>query len=359
MLSRRIKQHIKAPLHIFKAGGHIGFESVLEKELCLLGIAECEVQNGAVYFKAKLENVWQLIALSRCARGFEMKIAEFHCENFGKLEQKIKNIPWELYLPQATDLEINIKSEKSRLYHKKAIEEKIRNNVNFGGKLNVKLNNDVCVIWLDLCGEPLYKRGERWVEEAPLQETLAASILLYADFAKYEKLIDPMAGSGVFSLEAAKWRSNSKIKLERDFDFMKMPAFREGAFNNFLQKAEQPFALKENEKYEILCSDKNPKAVETIKHNGMQVFCADFFSLPPAENALLVLNPPYGKRLGKEKSLYKEIAKKIEKDFSKCGAVILRPPWESIGKNYSQLQTYNGGLRIAVSCRFLLPHKHL
>jgi putative N6-adenine-specific DNA methylase len=342
MLSRRIKQHIKAPLHEFKAGAHIGFESTLAKELSLLGIAECEAQNGAAHFKAKFEHVWQLIALSRCARGFEMKIAEFHCENFGKLEHEIKNIPWELYLPQAAELKIDVKSEKSRLYHKKAIEERF--NINFGGKLNVKFKNDVCSIWLDLCGEPLYKRGERWVENAPLQETLAASILLYADFAKYEKLLDPMAGSGVFSLEAAKWRdSHAGLPLRRDFDFMKMPAFREAAFNNFLQKAKQPFAT--DEKYEILCSDKNPKAVKTMIHNGLQAVRADFFSLPPAENALLVLNPPYGKRIGKEKNLYREIAKKIEKDFSKCKAVVLCPHWENMD-GYSCLRTYNGGIKV-------------
>jgi putative N6-adenine-specific DNA methylase len=335
-------------VHTFKAGAHIGFENVLAKELSMLGISTCEQQSGAVCFEAKLEQVWQAIALSRCARGFEMLVSQFHSENFGKLEQKIKYIPWELYLPQEGELKINVTCEKSRLYHKGAIAERIKNNVNFGGKLNVKFKDDICSVWLDLCGEPLYKRGERWVEDAPLQESLAASILLYADFAKYEKLIDPMAGSGVFSLEAAKWISNS-VRLKRDFDFMKMPAFREAAFKNFLQKAAPPFAGKN---IEIFCSDKSEKAIKTIKHNAKDYLNAisiskmDFFSLAPAQNALLVINPPYGKRMAKEKNLCKEIAKKIEKDFRKCGAVVLCPPWENMGEHYLPLQTYNGGLKI-------------
>jgi 23S rRNA G2445 N2-methylase RlmL len=159
-----------------------------------------------------------------------------------------------------------------------------------------------------------------------------------------------MAGSGVFSLETLKWCSDS-VKLERNFDFMKMPAFREVAFKNFLKKSKPPFAGKS---IEIFCSDKNEKAIKTIKHNAkdylndISISQADFFSLAPAQNALLVINPPYGKRMAEEKSLYKEIAKKIKKDFSKCKAVILCPSWENMGADYLPLQTYNGGLEIRV-----------
>jgi len=365
-LERRIKQHIKAQPHFFKASAHIGFENTLAKELAMLGIEECEIESGAVYLKAKLENVWQATALSRCARGFEMKVAEFHCENFGRLEHKIKSIAWELYLPQNCGVYVKAFCEKSRLYHKGAVEERVKEWV--AGKdvagnalaiLRVRIKNDICSVWLDLCGEPLHKRGERWVEDAPMQETLAASILLRANFAGYEKLIDPMAGSGVFSLEAAKWRSNSAVILNRDFDFAKMPSFREAAFNNFLQKAKQPFALKEGEKFEILCSDKNKKAIETIKHNvGMlpiHITQADFFSLPPEQNALLVLNPPYGKRLGKVKNLYREIGRKIEKDFNRCAFAIVCPSDEAanfeanLGKGaLDKVCSYNGGLKIVV-----------
>jgi len=369
-LERRIKQHIKAPVHSFRANAHAGFENTLAKELAMLGIKECEVQNGVVCLKAKLENVWQAITLSHCARSFEMKIDEFHCENFGKLEHKIKSIAWELYLPQATELKIDVKSEKSRLYHKGAIAERIRACIaecigaadgQAVNKLYVRFQNDTCSIWQDLCGEALHIRGARWVEEAPMQETLAASILLQANFARHEKLIDPMAGSGVFSLEAAKWRSNSAITLNRTFDFVKMPAFREAAFNNFLQKAKSPFALNENEKFEILCSDKSEKAVKTIKHNAealnaaMQIKRADFFSLPPSKNALLVLNPPYGKRLGKEKNLYTEIAKKIEKDFSECAIAVVCPASEALnfenalkGRTLNKISSFNGGIKVCI-----------
>ncbi len=361
VLERRVKRHVKAPIHCFKAGAHVGFEKTLAKELAMLGIEECETQNGMVHLKAKLESVWQTIALSRCARSFEMKIAEFHCENFRKLEHKMKSIPWELYLPQTVELKIDVKSEKSRLYHKKAIEERARACV-ANGKLCIRFKNDICSIWLDMCGEALHRRGARWVEEAPMQETLAASILLQADFAKYEKLIDPMAGSGVFSLEAAKWRSNSSIALNRTFDFTKMPAFREAAFNNFLQKAKQPFALKEHEKFEILCSDKSEKAVKTIKHNiealqaaSVQIKQADFFSLPPNQNALLVLNPPYGKRLSREKNLYREIAKKIEKDFSGCAIAVVCLAGEATifekvfeGRAADRICSYNGGKKVEI-----------
>ncbi|MDR2732519.1 MAG: hypothetical protein LBB36_04800, partial [Fibromonadaceae bacterium] len=100
------------------------------------------------------------------------------------------------------------------------------------------------------------------------------------------------------------------------------------------------------------------KAVKTILHNAnnmpISITKADFFSLPPAQNALLVLNPPYGKRLGKEKNLYREIAKKIEKDFSKCAYAIICPFAETekvMNRHVNEIQTYNGGLKVMVQMR--------
>jgi 23S rRNA G2445 N2-methylase RlmL len=146
-----------------------------------------------------------------------------------------------------------------------------------------------------------------------------------------------------------------------------MAAFREAAFSNFLQKAKQPFALKEHEKFEILCSDKSEKAVKTIKHNiealhaeSVQVSRVDFFSLPPSKNALLVLNPPYGKRLIREKNLYREIASKIERDFSGCAIAAVCPANEAVnfenlfkGRRLDRICSYNGGMRICLFHFFL------
>jgi 23S rRNA G2445 N2-methylase RlmL len=75
----------------------------------------------------------------------------------------------------------------------------------------------------------------------------------------------------------------------------------------------------------------------------------DFFFFLSEKNALLVLNPPYGKRLGREKNLYMEIAKKIEKDFSECKVAILCP-FSEVSKieGFEKIQTYNGGLKTAV-----------
>ncbi|MCL2260989.1 MAG: hypothetical protein FWC15_06495, partial [Fibromonadales bacterium] len=93
---------------------------------------------------------------------------------------------------------------------------------------------------------------------------------------------------------------------------------------------------------------------KTIKHNvgslPVQIMRADFFSLPPCQNALLVLNPPYGKRLGKEKNLYREIVKKIEKDFKECSCAIVCPANESVEELNcaDKVYSYNGGVRIAI-----------
>ncbi|GHV11732.1 RNA methyltransferase [Fibrobacterales bacterium] len=413
-LERRIKKHIKAPLHFFKAGAHIGFESTLARELSLLGIAGAETENGAVHFNSKLETVWNAQAVSRCARNFEMQIAKFPCENFGKLEHEIKNIAWELYLPQNCEVKVKVFCKKSRLYHQGAVEERVKAIVENALSLiapplnsqliTIRIENDICSVWQDLSGEPLYKRNGRFVEDAPLQETLAASILLYSDFVKFDKLIDPMAGSGVFSLEAAQylWGKPS----ERNFAVMNTPAFREQAYNHFLKnynklvipvqtghqadrrlryvipvqtgilgtqtedlssyfeckqiqnaQAEIPACT---EMTHIITSDIDPKAVQTIKRNaevaGLENYIKpevkDFFSLQPEKNALLILNPPYGKRMEKDKKLYLEIGKKISSDFKDSSAVVLVPQNETIGKNFKKvLETFNGGIKITIYSR--------
>ena len=199
----------------------------------------------------------------------------------------------------------------------------------------VTLIDDRCTVWLDLAGEELYKRGlERFVNDAPLKETIAAAMLFEAistlhiihhqssiiNYPLSITLIDPMAGSGTFSLEAA-YQANDLIPgLCRDFALKHQPAFKEATWK-FITSHEPP-ASRLFQFVNIVSSDISGKAVEIIRHN---VECSplatvapsgttptidpqvrDFFSYTAAEIAdaapgpsqpIILLNPPYGKRL--------------------------------------------------------------
>lgn len=340
-LEKRIKKHVIGKPHRFIAVAPLGFENALVEELKFIGI-ECGanypenelftgievVGDGKVEFTAKLTEAWKAIANSRIANRILMEIESFKAENFGQLQKHATEVPWELYLRDCKNLHLHTTCKHSRLYHSEAIEERIRliieqaieasleEKESVGGEQHLYINftDDRCTLRLDLAGEELYKRGQnRHVAEAPLKETLAAAMLWESGFYKsalskdddIATLIDPMAGSGTFSLEAA-YIANGLIPGKcRDFALMEQPAFKENAWNYILKSVATGTT-------KIFTSDISDKALEIIKYNFENCPLADFetnswilqkkdfFSyeaMDIPENSFIMLNPPYGKRL--------------------------------------------------------------
>ena len=196
----------------------------------------------------------------------------------------------------------------------------------------VTLIDDRCTLWLDLAGEELYRRGhERFVNDAPLKETIAAGMIFEAIEAAASSqsitLIDPMAGSGTFSLEAAYMANRLIPGICRDFALKHQPAFKEATWN-FLTRRENGQGPTDERREvaaatitKIVTSDISERAIEIIRHN---VDCSPLAGIAPNENSptitpqirdlfsytakdiadtcgetnpIIVLNPPYGKRL--------------------------------------------------------------
>ena len=381
-LEKRLKRQIIGKTHRFLAVAPLGFEQTLVSEFKAIGIETASeptssadgfriVGDGKVEFTAKITEAWKAVAYSRIANRVLLHIADFKAENFRDLEKKASEIPWELYLttnhqPLTT---IHVSCKHSRLYHSDAIAERLykiiegvslplapadtasatpsagtpRNapsqNENRGTPQNLYVSflDDRCTIWLDLAGEELYKRGfERFVNDAPLKETIASAMILEAfhtaslttNHQPLTTLIDPMAGSGTFSLEAACIANKIIPGTCRDFALKHQPAFKEATWNFIIKSASNDVATIAN----IITSDISERAVSIIKHN---VDCnplasispapiapqqKDFFSYTAKEIAdacsdaspILVLNPPYGKRLDFDApKLYTQIGQKL------------------------------------------------
>ncbi len=382
-LSKRIKRHVTAVPHEFRAVCHLGFERTCARELSLLGAeGPFDISPGAVDFSSKMETAWMLEAFSRTCLRLTVSVGNFKAENFGRLEKKAETIPWELYFPRAPLPSVKVTCKKSRLYHSDAVAERLQSVVHealavrgvepleLSGEpqtLFVHLENDRCTLRADLSGEPLYKRGfNRYVEAAPIRDTLAASILLEAGLFRVCELWDPMAGSGTFSSEAAIWKAEAALWKTRKFALQDAPHFRPAAWNFLLRHAK---GLSPSADLKIHAGDVSKKAVSTIRHNlvsggaapfleglssgGVEISRRDFFSLPPASpESLLVLNPPYGKRLDADvPRLYREIGKKLRSDFSKSECAILVPGREAenaLGiRPRRRLETVNGGIRVS------------
>jgi putative N6-adenine-specific DNA methylase len=360
--------------------------------------------DGKVEFTAKITEAWKIVAFSRIANRVLMEVASFKAENFRELEKKASEIPWELYLPddkcvgrasrpclhehdrvqhlglersdnpktsnvilsKAKDpvkytnkLNIHVTCKHSRLYHSDAIAERLYNvigrSLSHESNLYVNFLDDRCTIWLDLAGEELYKRGhERFVNDAPLKETIAAAMLFEAFDATAQAtnnvtpdpvpgppytLLDLMSGSGTFSLEAAYIANKLIPGVCRDFALKHQPAFKEATWNFITRSvtlSETKGPVKSCKAFaaigKILTSDISERAVNIIKHNIESCPLAnispapiipqirDFFSYTAKEIAdacgdsspVLVLNPPYGKRLDFDApKLYTKIGKKL------------------------------------------------
>ena len=380
-LEKRIKKHIIGKQHRFLAVSPLGFEQTLVRELEYIRQEANQPHvtgDGKVEFTAKITEAWKVVAFSRIANRVLMEVASFKAENFREFEKKASEIPWELYLPNLS-LNIHVTCKHSRLYHSDAIAERLYNVIE-GNHLNchseachsgakgdrvlaesipqnlyVNFLDDRCTIWLDLAGEELYKRGhERFVNDAPLKETIAAAMLFEAFDATAQAtnnvtpdpvpgppytLLDLMSGSGTFSLEAAYIANKLIPGVCRGFALKHQPAFKEATWN-FITRSVTLSETKGPVKFckafatikKILTSDISERAVNIIKHNIESCPLAnispapiipqirDFFSYTAKEIAdacgdaspVLVLNPPYGKRLDFDApKLYTKIGKKL------------------------------------------------
>ena len=369
-LEKRLKRQVHGKLHRFTAIVPLGFEATLVKEMRLIGITAendaFETVDGKVSFSAKITDAWKALAHSRIANRVLMDIASFKAENFRDLEKKAVEIPWELYLPPVPvtpdTVPVHVTCKHSRLYHSDAVAERFYDVISESNTLlchapldgaspihsnitpqhlYISLLDDRCTVSLDLAGEELYKRGhQRFVNDAPLKETIAAAMLFEA-FEQVQSpitLIDPMAGSGTFSLEAAYMASGLIPGKCRDFALKHQPTFKEATWNYLTrviqsgEAAKDPVQNHDSSIIKILTSDISDKAIEIIRHN---VECSplakiepapiapqqkDFFSYTPEEiaklrsesQAVIVLNPPYGKRLDADApKLYARIGKKL------------------------------------------------
>lgn len=418
-LEKRIKRQIHGKSHRFVAIAPLGFEETLVQELKnfkIEGAAFKVIADGKVEFNTKLAEAWKAVAYSRIANRVLMEIGTFNATNFGQLEKKIAEIPWELYLFNAkfkiqnsklngagnlnsagknnctensSPFRIHVSCKHSRLYHSDAIAERVLPLIysrlqDFGiedglddngtaGPQNLYIDfvDDRCTLWLDIAGEELYKRGhERFVAEAPLKETIAAAMIFEgtkiagAESTGKILIVDPMAGSGTFSLETA-YMANSLIPGKcRDFALKHQPGFKEAAWKHICSqfKIQDSKYTMENEGnhfqtkcckssnvianpsgrgnlLKILTSDISERAISIIRHNvehcplaeiapeAIQPQLKDFFRYNFEEIAssnsgpvLILLNPPYGKRLNFDApALYSKIGKFLNDALRKNG----------------------------------------
>ena len=326
-----------------------GLEDVLRDELISLGAENVEMGRRMVSFEGDLALMYKANLCCRTALRILKPIEKFTAHDPDELYDIVRDIEWEKYMTPQTTFSIDSTVNSDEFTHSKFVTYRVKDGIvdHFrdavgerpsirvsGADLmfNVHIFEDRVTISLDSSGEPLSKRGYRVEQtEAPINEVLAAGIIMKTGWRGDSNFADPMCGSGTFLIEAALIAANVNPGIYREsFAFEKWSDFDRDLFEEIYNddSAERDFDFK------IYGGDIDPDAVAIARKNireakveeMIEISCrpmADWTDNP--EPGMLVMNPPYGARLKPEDmtDLYKGIGSSLKKNFAGWHAWII------------------------------------
>ena len=351
-----------------------GLENICARELTYLGIQEVNIVRGGIEFEGGLQELYLANLWLRSATRIMVRLGNVVARDFPTLFQRLSRLPWGRFVKPGTCCEIRAVSRGSRLNHTGRIADaceaamnkalgKEENSTGTVQKIYLRMNDNRCEVSVDSSGEILHRRGYRQARvAAPLRETLAAGCLLACGYDGSLPLLDLMTGSATFAIEAALIALHRAPGQGRDFAFMNWPKYRHGLWQQLLIEAqrEEKSALPSP----IFAVDNNPKAIEAARINlqtiGLEklihLSCGNMQQQQPAfPNGLLICNPPYGERLGKNASLralYHDLGQLYGSVFADWQGAIVCPDSELVkvtGLHFSPLLRFaNGGIKVSL-----------
>jgi putative N6-adenine-specific DNA methylase len=359
----------------FLAKTFYGFEPLLEKELRSLGAREIKPGNRLVTFKGDLGFLYKANLALRTALKILMPIHRFAAADEEMLYQAIYRFPWEDYLSHEQSFAIDSVVLGDRFTHSLYVTQKTKDAIvdrfrkQFGKRpsvdtqrpdlqIHLHIQDRQATLSLDSSGASLHKRGYRFATNiAPINEVLAAGLILHSGWDGSTDFFDPMCGSGTILIEAAMLAANIPANINREeFAFERWsnwdPDLFETIRESLLKKIVSP-------SIQITGSDKAPsavrKALENVAHANLEAFVTiarkDFFhTQKESEGPLhLLTNPPYGERLeGDIDQLYENIGNTFKKEYPNTQAWMITSNMEamkSIGLRPSRkIKLFNGKL---------------
>ena len=359
----------------FLAKTFYGFEPLLEKELRKLGAKNIKSINRAVSFEGDLGFLYKANLSLRTALRILMPIGRFPVKNQTDLYRAIDRMDWSKWFSAEQSFIIDVTLFSDHFNHSLFVAQKAKDAIvdqfskregkrpsvtteNPDIRIQLPLQGDQLTISLDSSGNSLHQRGYRIETNiAPINEVLAAGILLHSGWEGKTYFYDPMCGSGTLAIEAAMIACNIPPSLNRTtFSFMNWKNFDAELFelirNSCLSKVREF-------RGHIYASDKAPSAVrkaqENIENAGLEEYISVvrsdfFFADRPSEVPLhIVFNPPYGERLSIDADVfYGKIGDTLKKEYKGCEAWFITANIEalkSVGLRPSRkIKMFNGKL---------------
>jgi len=319
-----------------------GLESLVAHELVSLGVADATAVPGGVEFGADAARLAAVQLRTRTATRVIVRLAQFRAKAFHELERAARQVEWARVLPKGAPFRLRVTCRKSRLYHSDAVAERVAAAIVRGVPgatfeqgahaddeadeatgatptdglpaqlFIVRFDRDTCTISVDAAGELLHRRGYRLaVGRAPLRETLAAAMLVGAEYDAARPLVDPMCGSGTIAIEAAMIARRIAPGLARRFASERWPETPAGTWTAARRAAEAE--IRPATGAPIIAADRDEGAIANARANAARAGVAEqiefrvaalsALEVPAAPRGLLIANPPYGVRVGETPAL--------------------------------------------------------
>ena len=326
----------------FLAKTFLGLEAVFAKELVAIGANNVQIARRAVSFTGDKALLYRANLSCRTALRILMPILTFRANNADEVYENVKKVNWEKYLNVKKTFSVDATVHSETFTHSKFVAYRVKDAIadffmeKQGSRpsvridnpdlfLNIHISHNDCTLSLDSSGESLHRRGYRKEQtDAPLNEVLAAGMLLLSGWNGQCDFVDPMCGSGTLLIEAALIALNIPPCIyRRQFAFEKWNDFDRDLFDEVYNDDTQ----ERDFNFKIKGSDISSGALKICRENIESAGLSKYIDVehapisefkPYKRKALMVTNPPYGERLKLSDldALYSELGSLLKHKFT-------------------------------------------
>lgn len=360
-----------------------GLEPVLAGEIEQLKGRNIRILNRAVLFEGDKELMYKANYYLRTALRILKPVGSFTAEDSDRLYQQSKIIPWEKFLHPTDTFYIDSVVQSEYFKHSKFVSQRVKDaiadrfmekygkrpdvsRINPVVRINVHISRNLFNLSLDSSGDSLHRRGYRKMESlAPLNEVLAAGMVLLSGWDGKQPLHDPMCGSGSVVIEAALFALNIPPgSFRKDFGFQKWNDYDQALFDRIVREGRN----KTMKELRITGSDISEEAVsaalQNLKNAGLEkivnISVRDFFMHDPVgepahdqvgKPGIIIINPPYGERINEPdlEQFYKKTGDKLKNNYTGNIAWVLSANEEAMKHfglhSFRKIELYNGPLK--------------
>ncbi len=296
-----------------------GLEDMLLAEALEKGFAGAVLSPGGVTIQGGWPEVWRANLELRGASRVLARIGSFMAFHLAQLDKRARKFPWADVLRADVPLRVQVTTKASKIYHAGAATQRIETALreSLGATisadaaliLKVRIDDNVVTLSIDTSGESLHKRGHKEaVGKAPMRETLASLLLRQAGYVGTETVVDPMCGSGTFVIEAAEIAMGLNPGRSRSFTFENLASFDATIWETMRtappRSSDLRFYGSDRDAGVVRMSIANAQRAGVTEVVHFENHAAGELTPPEGPPGLVIVNPPYGGRIGNKKLLY-------------------------------------------------------